>query len=631
MSRKADSFPRVLQAGEQLVLISGITASQPMKRAELAHSPKAGEAAVPDEGRWLPHHAALLEAAEQWPSSAGREAVAQALTGLLVRAYWHQQTGGRSRSSPVWRTEAVSGSLQLRERVRRATEVLSGRSVLEASYCIGLLYTDLLPEETRAARGAYYTPPSVAERLLDLAAGEGVDWSTATVLDPSCGGGAFLVPVAARMLAHHRIQALSPADRLAHVESHLAGIEIDGFAAWMTRAFLDLLALPVSREAGRPLRVPIETGDALQVVVNDTRRFDLVVGNPPYGRVSLSPQRRALFERSLYGHANLYGIFLDAALRWRKPQGLVAFLTPTSFLGGQYYSRLRALLLDEAPPLVIDVVSDRTGVFPAVQQEMCLTVFGRNPSRTTTVHLVEPKNGSLDVVRAGSFPLARSLRGSPWLLPRSQAQARLVEHASRMATRLETLGYRASTGPLVWNRVKRQLRSRPEQGTYPLIWAEAVRPNELRFDYRARAERSFVAVPEGQDHLLTTRPCVLVQRTTAKEQRRRLIACAVPEAFVAQWGAIVVENHVNVLRATSRGQVSPAALAAVLNTAVVDEVFRCLSGSVAVSATELHALPLPEPEVFARIEELCREPRNEAAIEKLVAEAYGARPDPRLA
>ena len=61
--------------------------------------------------------------------------------------------------------------------------------------------------------------------------------------------------------------------------------------------------------------------------------FDLVIGNPPYGRVSLTPEQRARFGRSLYGHANLYGVFTDAPLRWSKVSGKVAFLTPTSAPG----------------------------------------------------------------------------------------------------------------------------------------------------------------------------------------------------------------------------------------------------------------------------------------------------------
>jgi adenine-specific DNA-methyltransferase len=427
-------------------------------------------------------------------------------------------------------------------------------------------------------------------------------------------------------MSEGRLHNRPPEAQLEHLESHLVGIEIDAFAAWMTRVFLQLSVYPVSRRASRALRLTVRTADALDEALGAPRRFDLVVGNPPFGRVTLSSRVRERYARSLYGHANLYGVFLDAALRWRNASGLVAFLTPTSFLGGQYFSRLRALLLDEAPPLTIDLLTDRTGVFPSVQQETCLAVFGPNPAKTAVVHLVTPANGGLKVTRAGSVSIGGGSPGAPWLLPRSPARARLARNAGRMRTRLHSLGYRASTGPLVWNRLKDQLRSRPSNGAYPLIWAEAVRPNEFRFEYRVRSEHRFVAVPRKQAHLLLARPCVLVQRTTAKEQRRRLVACHVPDEFLARWGKIVVENHVNVLSTSSGNPVSPRAMAAVLNTEAVDEVFRCLSGSVAVSATELHALPLPPRQTFEEVDRLLRAHEGierDEAIEQVVAEAYG--------
>jgi adenine-specific DNA-methyltransferase len=303
----------------------------------------------------------------------------------------------------------------------------------------------------------------------------------------------------------------------------------------------------------------------------------------------------------------------------------VAFLTPTSFLGGQYFSRLRGLLLDQAPPLVVDVVEARKGVFESVQQETCLTVFGPNPSRTAVLHMLRVNDRSIASRRAGVLSLEAS-SGGPWMLPRTSDQASLVARASEMRTRLHHFGYKASTGPLVWNRHKSQLRQRGGNA-HPLIWAEAVRPNEFNFDYRSRASAPFFAVQNGQGHLICREPCVLLQRTTAKEQQRRLVACSVPREFLDRWDGIVVENHVNVLRAFDGGSVSPEALAAVLNTEVVDQLFRCLSGSVAVSATELHALPLPTPAVFAEVEKVLRkkgaEPETRhGAIEKIVARAY---------
>ena len=61
-----------------------------------------------------------------------------------------------------------------------------------ASHQIGMIYTVMMPDKLRAELGAYYTPPVLCERLLDMATEAGVDWRSARILDPACGGGAFL-------------------------------------------------------------------------------------------------------------------------------------------------------------------------------------------------------------------------------------------------------------------------------------------------------------------------------------------------------------------------------------------------------------------------------------------------------
>ena len=67
---------------------------------------------------------------------------------------------------------------------------LAGMEVIEASYFIGTLYTQWMPRRTRSALGAFYTPPAIGQRLLDMATEAGVDWSSARILDPACGGAA---------------------------------------------------------------------------------------------------------------------------------------------------------------------------------------------------------------------------------------------------------------------------------------------------------------------------------------------------------------------------------------------------------------------------------------------------------
>ena len=66
-----------------------------------------------------------------------------------------------------------------------------------------------------------------------------------------------------------------------------------------------------------------------------------------------------------------------------------------------------------------------------------------------------------------------------------------------------------------------------------------------------------------------------------------------------------------------------AALAVLLNSDVVDQVFRCINGSVAVSAYELEALPLPLPEDMLEIEQLVNRRAKRATLERAVERLYG--------
>ena len=183
---------------------------------------------------------------------------------------------------------------------------------LEASYLVGVLYTTMMPRKARAKLGAYYTPPALCERLLNMATDAGVDWASARVLDPACGGGAFLAPVARRMVASRK--GLDARAVLRDVERRLVGFEVDPFAAWMSQVVFDVALSDLCREAGAQLGSVVRVCDSLEQVPAG-EGFDLVVGNPPYGRVTLSPPLRRKFKRSLFGHANLYGVFTDLALR----------------------------------------------------------------------------------------------------------------------------------------------------------------------------------------------------------------------------------------------------------------------------------------------------------------------------
>lgn len=489
----------------------------------------------------------------------------------------------------------------------------------EASYHIGLVYTSMLPQDFRTKHGVYYTPLPLAERLLDQATIAGLDWKRCQVLDPACGGGAFLVPVAKRMIAAQN--DLKPSQFVRSLISRLQGYELDPFSAWLSQIGVDAFVTPLLKGMSE-VPVVVSVCNTLSMTT-PKKKYDLVIGNPPYGRIKLDAAQREEFSDVLYGHANLYSLFMDIALRHTKKRGLLSYLTPTSFLAGEYFKSLRGHLFAHARPVTLDLVAVRKGVFEEVLQEVLLATYKKGSTRrTASIHLAEPESSdTLRITPTGSFRLP-TVGSEPWLMPRSIAEAEVFKHLQRLTSRLDDWGYAVSTGPLVWNRHKLQLTDKAGTDCLPLIWAEAVTPDG-RFIWRANKKNHtrYFRFQEGDDWLVARRPCVVLQRTTSKEQARRLIAAPIPSSFFEAHGAAVIENHLNMLRPIGKKKpaVCPETLAVFLNSKAADQVFRCISGSVAVSAYELEAMPLPHAKDLARLTKLISSGASKADIERMCA------------
>lgn len=559
--------------------------------------------------------------------AAERLSFAQTFCFQLISSYWRNSQSAYGDTWPLPELSTALARPHLSDSasimVKNMGEAAAALDPIEAGYLIGAIYTAMIPADMRSKLGVYYTPPALANRLLDLVTMAGVDWANCKVLDPACGGGAFLAPVARRIA--DRLGDCEPAFLLHNISTRLHGFEIDPFAAWTSQVFLEAVLMDTCRAAGRRLPSVVTICDSLNQEPCG-EKFDLVIGNPPYGKVRLSPDRRKRYGRSLFGHANLYGLFTDLALRFARPGGMIAYVTPTSFLAGEYFKALRTLLGREGPPVSIDFVALRKGIFEDVLQEIVLATYQRDrPPKPAKVHIIElTEQGDLEVTPAGTFTMPED-SAAPWLVPRLPSQAALVNKLRKMPHRLENYGYIVSTGPLVWNRHKTQLKAHHKKGYFPLIWAEAVTADgHFKFRAAKKNHKPYFKPKNGDDWLIVREPCVLLQRTTAKEQRRRLIAAELPVDFIATHGGVVVENHLNMIRPKNgTAKLSASALAVLLNSETVDQAFRCINGSVAVSAFELRALPLPPPKDMKNIENLVMRGASQQTINQKIARIYG--------
>ncbi len=567
-----------------------------------------------------------LRAIAQGMTVEERYAFALSVGQELVKNWWFSACDRETVSLGLRRAQKISPGGDIDAPIASLAESMGAlASHLEpeiAAYQIGLTYTYLLPPSYRSSHGIFYTPPVLTDRLIQLAADSGVDWATCRVLDPACGGGAFLAPIAKHIIAE--LPKCSPRILLENISNRLRGYELDPFGAWLAQVALDVVLLPFSAKAGKKTPNLVKICDSLQK--NPPRdRFDLVIGNPPYGRIRLSPDLRDKFKRGLFGHANLYGVFTDIALRHTRIGGVVAFVTPTSFLAGEYFKNLRALLGNEAPPQHFDFVAARKGVFDDVLQETLLATYRRGGDRTAAQvkELHFASNSSLSIVPLAQLTLP-SDPSTPWILPRAIEQTDTVKRLQAFKHHLVDWGYTVSTGPLVWNRFKDQLHSRKAKNRFPLIWAESVH-TDGKFEWKAtkRNHKPWFEIRDRDKWLISKQQCVLLQRTTAKEQHRRLIAAALPSTFIERHGAVVVENHLNMLKPLdTKPLVSAEALSSFLNSAAADRAFRCVSGSVAVSAYELEALPLPSPDALDGLQKLIDAKASRAAIENECSRLY---------
>ncbi len=554
-----------------------------------------------------------------------RSRFAQGLCTAVLQFVWRRRQQSNAENRTI-RPPVCTPLVKHSGLVERLGDAFVALPQAESGFLIGQLYTALLPDGVRKTLGAYYTPPALVHRLIDLVTLTGFDWRTGRIIDPACGGAAFLASVAPRLLEHSSHKASSAI--LDDIEARLFGVEVDPFAAWMAMVLLDLALFDLSVGAKRPLKNLVVARDSLQTRFDELGPFDLVIGNPPYGKVTLTPPQRSLFKESLFGHANLYGLFTELAVRLSRPGGIIAFVTPTSFLGGEYFKNLRKLLTTQAPLQRVDFVSDRDGVFDGVLQETMLAVFKRQPHGTRTtvqINLLRPTDTaeSLVVERIGRATLNGGA-GGPWLLPRSKDQVTLIERLNSMPHRLIDYGFEVATGQLVWNRHKDQLRPTYEEGCLPIIWAEAVNVDgKFHFQAVRRSHLPYLEIRPGQNFLINQEPSILVQRTTAKEQKRRIIAAVIPNSFVLEYPGFVVENHLNMVYSVpAKPRLALRTLAALLNSAALDQAFRCINGSVAVSAYEINSLPLPAPEQMRLLQELVLSGGPSSQIEALIAGFY---------
>jgi len=485
----------------------------------------------------------------------------------------------------------------------------------ERDYAVATTYALLMDQQVRQRLGVFFTPPALVRHLLQAMVSHGLDIREHRIADPAAGGAAFVVPLARLVLLHSR--GLPNHLRLEQLTNRLAGIEIDpGLGKLANHLLSRIVAAELGETRGfarilRGRRRLVRTANALQYTPEEP--FDAIIGNPPYGRLTadeFATWRELYPEIARDGHLNWFAIFVRRSLDLLKPQGLLGFVLPTSFIGSPSYTGFRETVVQIADILRIDHIDQRKGLFQSVQQDCCFLVLRKRssrPLRRPACRLGFLSSGG-DYRTDGSF--SPRADGSPWLMSSGKPsdESALSKDQSECTT-LSDLGWRGSVGPIVPHRHQSiMLRKRPaaiplDQVVVPLIWSKAITPDGHFDPERNRQCSEYTLVKCARNHPSLLRgPAILVQRTSNKQQRRRINTAILPSSFSGKHGAIA-ENHVIVLfPPKGLRERELQAWADLLSSPEFNHLFRERSGTITVSVRLLLHLAFPRdwaPEIEA--------------------------------
>ncbi len=182
-----------------------------------------------------------------------------------------------------------------------------------------LSYIQKILESTNSNKEKYasfYTPPNISYALVSSL--PNIDKDTITVLEPAVGVGNFIPLISERYY-----------NKIVHIDV----IDIDAKS-------LHLLKSLHLEDKYKNIIIKYINKDFL--FYNTNKKYDIVIGNPPFGKVKNSILLKQYKNKASNKHtSNLFSFFIEHAIRYAD---YVALIIPKSFLSAPEYNQTRDLL-----------------------------------------------------------------------------------------------------------------------------------------------------------------------------------------------------------------------------------------------------------------------------------------------
>lgn len=187
---------------------------------------------------------------------------------------------------------------------------------------LGLLFISLSNLSNRKARGAYFTPTKVVEKIIS-----NLDLKNEKIIDPCCGSGNFLL----------QLPDVVTLD-------NIYGNDIDKTSIELTRINMYLKYEPKNLDV---LYENFTTSDFLKN--NTDIKYQYIIGNPPWGyefsKEELADLKK-IFVSADTKNVESYDVFVEKSLSCLEDEGRLFFVLPESILNVKTHKTIRQIILD---------------------------------------------------------------------------------------------------------------------------------------------------------------------------------------------------------------------------------------------------------------------------------------------
>lgn len=195
--------------------------------------------------------------------------------------------------------------------------------------------------------GAVFTRPEVVEYMLREVgrAGRFRKWSCLRILEPSCGDGAFVLPIIEALVSEN------PDWNDQSLEGFLSAFDISGESIARVKAAASARLETAGCPEAVVKRLLLRWFHQEDFLMHEfSGRFDVVIGNPPYIRFDNLTKEKQKAYKSMYAtfseRCDICVPFFERGLSLLSESGVFSFICSNRFVRSSYGKRLRRLISD---------------------------------------------------------------------------------------------------------------------------------------------------------------------------------------------------------------------------------------------------------------------------------------------